>query len=66
MVLGTHKQKEAINLKTNEAEIKGQNLATLLRVEKDNELNFNNHISNICQKARNKINAVSRIHSFLG
>ena len=54
MVLGTHKQKEAINLKTNEAEVKGQNLATLLRVEKDNELNFNNHISNICQKARNK------------
>ena len=34
--------------------------------EIDNELNFNNHISNICKKAGNKINAISRIQSFLG
>ena len=39
---------------------------TLLRVEIDNELNFYNHISNICKKAGNKINAISRIQSFLG
>ena len=45
------------------AEIKGQN--SVIGVEIDNELNFNNHISIICKKARNKINAISRIQSFL-
>ena len=54
MVLGRHKQKEKINLNIDEAEIKGQNSVTLLRVEIDNELNFNNHISNICKKAGKK------------
>ena len=54
MVSGRHKQKEKINLNINEAEIKGQNSVTLLRVEIDNELNFNNHISNICKKAGKK------------
>ena len=63
IVLGRHKQKEKINLNINGAEIKGQN--SVIVVEIDNELNFNNHISIICKKARNKINAISRIQSFL-
>ena len=63
IVLGRHKQKEKINLNINGAEIKGQN--SVIGVEIDNELNFNNHISIICKKARNKINAISRIQSFL-
>ena len=46
--------------------MKGQDSVTLLGVEIDNELNFNDHISNICKKAGNKINAISRIRSFLG
>ena len=53
-------------MKFNGAEIKGQNSVTLLGIEIDNELNFNNHISNVCKKARNKINAISRIQSSLG
>ena len=53
MVLGRYKQKENVNLKINGAEIKGQNSVTLLGAEIDNELNFNNHISNICKKAVN-------------
>ena len=63
IVLGRHKQKEKINLNINGAEIKGQN--SVIGVEIDNELNFNNHISIICKKARNKINAISRIQGFL-
>ena len=51
MVLGRHQQKETINLTINGAEIKGQNSVTLLRFEADNELNFNNHVSNICKMA---------------
>ena len=66
MVLGKHQQKETINLTINGAEIKGQNSVTLLRFEIDNELNFNNHISNICKMAWNKKNYISGIHSFLG
>ena len=65
MIVGRHKQKEKINLNINGAEIKCQNSVTLLGVEIDNELNFNNHISNICKKAGNKINAISRIQNFL-
>ena len=61
MVLDRRKQKENINLKINGAEIKGHNSVTLLGAERDNELNFDNHISNICKNAGNKINAISRI-----
>ena len=40
--------------------------SNILGVEIDNELNFNNHISNIRKKTRNKISAISRIQRFLG
>ena len=50
MVLGRHKQKEAINLKTNGAKIKGRDSITLLVVEKNNEINFNNHVSNFLKR----------------
>ena len=53
MVLARQKQKKTINLKINGAEIKNQNSVTLLGVEIDNELNFYNHMSNICRKAGN-------------
>ena len=66
VVLGRQMQKEKMNLTINGAETKAQNSVTLLRVEIDNELNFNNHISNISKKAENKINAISRTHDFLG
>ena len=43
-----------MNLNINGAEIKGQNSVTLLVVvEIENELNFNNNISNICKNAGN-------------
>ena len=53
MVLARQKQKKTINLKINGTEIKNQNSVTLLGVEIDNELNFYNHMSNICRKAGN-------------
>ena len=66
MVLGRQKQKEITNLTINGAKIKSQNSVTLLGVEIDNALNFNNYISNICKKAGNKIKAISKIQNFLG
>ena len=59
MAQGRHKQKETINLKISGAEIKGQNSVTLLGVYIDNQLNFDNHISNSCKRAGNEINAIS-------
>ena len=64
--MGRHNLKETINLTIDGEEIKGQNSVTLLDVEIDNDLNFNNHVSNICKKSENKTNAISRIQSFLG
>ena len=49
-------------MKSNGAE----NSLKLLGVEINNKFNFNNHISNICKKAGNEINVISRIQSFLG
>ena len=54
-----------VNLKIDVAEIKVGNWLTLLGAKIDNELNFNNHISNICKKVGNKIYAISRSQSFL-
>ena len=44
MVLGSHKQKETISFTINGAEMKGQNSVTLLGVEIDSDLHFNNQI----------------------
>ena len=49
-------------MKSNGAE----NSLKLLGVEINNKFNFNNHILNICKKAGNEINIISRIQSFLG
>ena len=47
-------------------ETKGQNSVTLIGVEMDNEVSFDNPISNVCKKAGNEISAISGIQSFLG
>ena len=38
----------------------------LLDVKTDAELNFNLHISNICRRAANQLNALIRLRKFLG
>ena len=65
MIIGSGKEKEKYKLKINEAEIESQTSVTLLGVKIDNKLNFNEHISTICKKSGNKINAISRIQGFL-
>ena len=38
----------------------------LLVIEIDNKLNFEKHISNICKKASNQLNAICRLETFTG
>ena len=38
----------------------------LLGIEIDNKLNFEKHISNICKKASNQLNAICRLQTFMG
>lgn len=65
MIVNRRKKLETVKLKINEVEIPTRSSVTLLGVEIDNELNFNNHISTICKKAGNKLNAIGRIQNFL-
>ena len=38
----------------------------LLGIEIDNKLNFEKHISNICKKASDQLNAICRLQTFMG
>ena len=38
----------------------------LLGIVIENKLNFEKHISNICKKASNQLNAICRLQTFLG
>ena len=53
-------------LTINNVEIKSKESVTLLGIEIDNKLNFEKHVSTICKKANNQLNAISRIGAVLG
>ena len=46
--------------------INSQSSVSLLGVEIDNKLNFDQHIATLCKKAGAQINAISRLKTFLG
>ena len=45
--------------------IKNSKFEKLLGIKLDSKLNFNSHIHDICQKARQKLNAISRITPYM-
>ena len=45
--------------------IKSSKMETLLGVSIDSELNFENHISNICSKVSRKLRALGRIAGYI-
>ena len=53
-------------LTINNAEIKSKESVTLLGIATDDKLNFEKHVSTICKKANNQLNAISRIDAVLG
>ena len=46
--------------------IDSENSVTLLGIEIDNKLNFEKHVTAQCQKADRQLNALSRIHRYIG
>ena len=53
-------------LTINNADIKSKESVTLIGIEIDNKLNFEKHVSTICKKANNQLNAIRRIGADLG
>ena len=54
------------NIDVNNIKIKSTNSVKLLGVEIDNNLNFGKHVSSLCQKAANQLNAISRLKNYMG
>ena len=57
--------KSSIETKIGGVSVKSSQMETLLGVSIDSELNFENHISNICSKVSRKFTALGRIAGFI-
>ena len=57
--------KSSIETKIGGVSVKSSQMETLLGVLIDSELNFENHISNICSKVSKKLNALGRIAGYI-
>ena len=64
MFLGL-KEQHALRLNINDNKVLTTNRVKLLGIEIDNELNFTAHIQNLCSKVNRKINAFSRLNTFI-
>ena len=53
-------------LKIGNSEITTEKSVTLLGIEIDNKLTFESHISHLCQKASNQLNAIARLKRYMG
>ena len=52
-------------LNINDLTINSENSGKLLGIEIDNKLSIEQHISTLCNKARNQLNAIERIQKFM-
>ena len=66
MILNHDKKENLYSLNINNSVISSKESVSLLGIEIDNKLNFEKHVSTICKKASNQLNAISRIQSYLG
>ena len=57
--------KESFQIKIGNETVSNSKYEKLLEVKIDHELNFNEHVSSLCKKASQKLNALSRIASFM-
>ena len=60
------KMKDSYLLNINDLTINSENSGKLLRIEIDNKLSFEQHISSLCNKASNQLNTIGRIQKFMG
>ena len=57
------KLKDSYRPLTDNHKIDSENSVTLLGIEIDNKLNFEKHVTELCQKAGRQLNSLSRIHT---
>ena len=60
------KMKDSYPLNIDDPTINSKNSVKLLGIEIDNKLSFEQHISTLCNKASNQLNAIGRIQKFMG
>ena len=60
------KMKDPYSLNINDLTINSKHSVKLLGIEIDNKLSFEQHISTLCNKASNQLNAIGRIQKFMG
>ena len=58
--------KDSYPLKINDQIINSESSVKLLGIEIDNKLSFDKHISTLCKKASNQLNAIGRIQNYMG
>ena len=61
MTVSSKKDLSKFVLNINGVELTMKSSVKLLSIEIDNKLNFEKHISNICKKASNQLNAICRL-----
>ena len=66
MIISSNKGLNKSVLNINGVELTMESSVKLLAIEIDNKLNFKKHISNICKKASNKLNAICKLQKFMG
>ena len=65
MIISSKKDLSKSVLNINGVELTMEPSVKLLGIEIDNKLNFEKHISNICKKARNELNRICRLETFM-
>ena len=60
------KMKDSYPLNINDLTINSENSIKLLGIEIDNKLSFEQHVSTLCNKASNQLNAIGRIEKLMG
>ena len=60
------RMKDSYALNINNQTINSENCVKLLGIEIDNTLSFNKHISTLCKKTNNQLNAIGRIQKYMG
>ena len=60
------RMKDSYALNINNQTFNSENCVKLLGIEIDNTLSFNKHISTLCKKASNQLNAKGRIQKYMG
>ena len=59
------RMKNSYALNINNQTINSENCVKLLGIEIDNTLSFNKHISTLCEKASNQLNAIRRNQKYM-